>query len=287
MDQNNRLPDFLIVGTMKSGTTILADYLNLHHSIHIPLHELQYFNHDDNFRQGISWYSRRLIADCDEIRQLDTLLIGEKTPTYSYQPNCAERIRKTIPNTKLIWIFRDPVKRIFSNFLHARKKGAEHLNFRDCVEKEEERIAKNIFKGYVERSKYVVQVERFLEHFSIDQMHYMLFENLLESPQTELNKVAEFLGISHFGGGLPQHHSNPTVMPFSPSSLWLAGKVAGYESKLYKLVRKINLFFPGSVPVIPKGLIQQLESIFEPYNQRLSNITGLDLKIWNAKTNKA
>lgn len=282
MKSHQRLTDFLIVGAMKAGTWSLVRYLKLHPSIHMPHAELHYFDRDDNFKQETSWYSRMLTEGCDYSKHSDALLIGEKTPTYSYQPNCAERIKETLPNVKLIWIFRNPVERTYSNYLHARGKGAELLNFRDSISKEGERIKNNIFKGYVERSKYVIQVERFLEHFSNEQMHFILFEHLLHNPQAELNRVADFLGVQCFEDDLPQQHANKTFMPIFPLSLWCARKLAGYNSKLYKALKIVNYLSPRKKPVIPMDVIQNLESIFEPYNQRLSEITGLDLELWRS-----
>ena len=286
MNGNNRLPDFLIVGAMKSGTSTLADYLASHKSIHLPANELHYFNRDERFSQGVSWYSSHLMKDYRPGEDDDSVLVGEKTPTYSYQPNCAERIRDTIPNVKLIWIFRNPTKRSFSHFLHAKQKGADLLDFRAAIAREPERIKKNIFAGYVERSKYVIQVERFLKYFSIDQMHFMLFENLLQSPETELNRVAKFLGVSRFCDDLPRCHSNPSMMPFSPLSLQLAKRLSGYDSKLYRMVNLVNYVLRRKKPQIPKDVTQQLDLLFDPYNQRLSEITGLDLEIWQASSSK-
>jgi hypothetical protein len=285
MKQPNKLPDFLIVGTMKSGTSSLADYLKTNRQIHIPRRELHYFNKDKNYNKGPSWYSTALTVGLNDVNEYNTVLVGEKTPTYSYQENCVERIYRTIPNAKLIWIFRDPVKRSFSNYLHSWKKGVEHLTFRQCVSREQERIKENIFKGYVERSKYSIQVERYLSLFNISQMHFLLFEDLLRSPFEELNKIADFLGVPRFEE-LPQVHSNRTLMPFSPASVRLAQKIAGVDSKLYKITRRLNkklgAIFPRSSPSFPNDLVCELAGLFTPYNERLTEITGLDLAPWKA-----
>lgn len=92
--------------------------------------------------------------------------------------------------------------------------------------------------------------------------------------------------VSHFSHDLPQRHDNPTLIPFSPFSLWAARKITGRnwsKSPLYRAVRKINYIFPQEKPKIAEDLIQQLEHSFEPYNQRLSNITGLNLGVWHSK----
>ena len=285
MKQPHKLPDFLIVGTMKSGTSSLSDYLKNHRHIYIPRREFHYFDRDKNYNKGPLWYSTALTAKLNDINEYNTLLLGEKTPEYSYQGNCAERIYKTIPEAKLIWIFRNPVKRSFSNYLHIWKKGIEPLTFRQCVKSEQERIKENIFKGYVEQSKYSLQIERYLSLFNISQMHFLLFEDLVRSPLEELNKIADFLDIPRFEE-LPQVHSNRTVMPFSLASLRLAQKITGYNSKPYRIVRKLNkklgAIFPKSSPSIPSDLAYELACLFAPYNERLTEITGLDLALWKA-----
>ncbi len=282
--ENPRLPDFLIVGTMKSGTSSLADYLAVHPDVHVPEFELHFFDDDEAFSAGPSWYAERLTEGLDGDPFRDGLRVGEKTPTYSYQENCAERIHRVVPDAKLVWIFREPVARTFSNYLHARKSGKEPLSFRRCVEREEERIRKNVFHGYVERSKYVLQVERFLEYFDLSRMHFLLFENLVGAPRAELNATARFLGISEFGE-LPTVHSNKTVLPPLPMLLSFARRLGGDGGFASKVARKVNAAL-GTVlrlpqPSVPEDLAAELADRFAPYNERLSELTGLDLQSWS------
>ena len=285
MKQTHKLPDFLIVGTMKSGTSSLANYLRTNRHIHMPRRELHYFSGDKNYNKGPSWYSKALTAKLNGVNEYNTLLVGEKTPSYSYREKCVERIYRTIPNAKLIWIFRDPVKRSFSHYLHAWKKGSEQLTFRQYVRGRQERIKEHKYQGYVERSQYSIQVERYLSLFNISQMHFLLFEDLIRTPNEELNKIADFLGVSGFEER-PQVNSNRTLMPFSPASLRLAQKIAGRQSKLYRIVRKLNkklgAILPRSNPLIPSDLADELACLFAPYNERLTEITGLDLTPWKA-----
>lgn len=276
-----RLPDFVIVGTMKSGTSTLAKYLNTHGSIHVPPNELHYFDRDDNFKLGVPWYSHALMEFCPPNKDKNSLLIGEKTPTYSFQSNCIERIFHTVPNTKLIWIFRDPVKRTFSNFLHAKKKGVEMSTFRSAIAREQDGRERNIFEKYIERSMYSLQLERYLEHFHIEQMHFILYEEFVRSPQRELNRLSAFLKISSFPADLPKVHVNQTLMPACAFSLCIARAIFGHKSKFYKLARRVNYLAPRRKPKMPEDLASHLSRVFAPYNRRLSSLTGLDLAEWN------
>lgn len=274
----NRLPDFLIAGTMKSGTTTLAACLGLHESVYIPENEIHFFDSQDSFQKGTPWYSKKLLEKCTKA---EPFLLGEKTPTYSYLPECAKRIHETIPGVKLIWIFRNPVNRTYSNYLHAVKTGADIRSFSFAVENEKKRIQENIFLGYAQRSRYFLQVERFLKYFDIRQMHFMLFEKFLKNPVNELNKVTDFLGIEPFKTGLPPYHSNPTRLPCFPFSLWLARRISGNTGPAYNLVKYLNYIFPKKAPPMPGDIRKALSGYFSEDNKRLEEITGLEVDIWN------
>lgn len=273
-------PDYLVVGTMKSGTSTLADYLAMHPDIHVAPNEVHYFDKDVNFEKGPGWYSDALKRGCPEDR-VDSVIFGEKTPTYSYQLNCAQRIHDLVPDVKLVWIFRDPVKRAFSNYLHRRKKGEDLLEFEDAVAREEERMNEHRFFGYVERSKYVQQVEHFLELYPIEQMHFLLFEDLVANPLAELNRVAGFLGQQPFPEPLGEVHSNSTRMPLSRRSLWFVGQTLGYEHYVYKVTRTLNTIVTREKPPFPKELRPTLVEKLRPYNERLAELTGLNVDVWH------
>ena len=244
------VPDFLIVGTMKSGTTTLADYMNVHPKVWIPEMEVHYFNDDKNFSQGPAWYSKKLTEGCPAQRIPQTTF-GEKTPTYSYQENCAQRIKELCPQVKLIWIFRDPVQRTYSNYLHARKNGSDLADFPGAIAREMQNGNRDQFRNYIERSKYAPQVERFLNLFDREQMHFMLFEHLLSRPLDELNQVARFLKLEEFDTPPPATASNATALPFSVLSMWMAKKMFGRDSRPYRLVRRINYLYPRPKPKFP------------------------------------
>jgi len=272
--------DFLIVGTMKSGTSTLAAHLAAHPGLHLPVQEVHYFDREVNFRRGPAWYLRQLQRGCPPERRA-SVLFGEKTPTYSYQPDCAQRISRFAPSVKLIWIFRDPVERAYSNYLHRRKKGSDLLEFEEAVAAEPERIGHDIFFGYVERSKYVLQVERFLQFFEREQMHFLTFEALLEDPATRLNAIVAFLGRPPFTTPPGPVHINETRMPLSYRSLWAVGRIVGYDHPLYSVARSLNNLVSRSPPAFPERLRAQLVERLRPYNERLAVVTGLDLTRWH------
>src|SRR6056297_2017481 len=116
--------DFIIVGAMKAGTSSLAFHLSNHPNICMPLKEAHFFNIKDHYEQGSEYY-KIFFKDCESKK-----LWGEKTPTYSYLRKVAPLIKEYNPDIKLIWILRNPVKRSYSNYWHAFKKGVEDLSFK-------------------------------------------------------------------------------------------------------------------------------------------------------------
>lgn len=185
---NNMIPEFIIVGTMKSGTSTLRHYVSQHPEIYMPSGEVHFFYEEGrgNWQKGLQWYKSQFQeASPDQIT-------GEKTTTYSYLPDTAERIHDILPDVKLIWIFRDPIDRAYSNYWHAVCGGAEPLGFAEAVRREDER---DIWKGYVRRSQYAEQVDRYLDHFDREQMHFCLFEDLKTEPESLLKQLFQFLDV--------------------------------------------------------------------------------------------
>src|SRR5688572_513820 len=153
------LPSFVIVGAMKSGTTTLGEYLTEHEEIHVPIPEIHFFDLPRNYERGVAWYERQFEGAGTK------RIVGDKTGTYSYLPEVPPRIARALPHAKLIWIFREPVARTYSNYWHAVSRGNERLDFATAVEREPDRVGRDVFRGYVRRSIYVEQVRRYLDYF--------------------------------------------------------------------------------------------------------------------------
>lgn len=267
--------DFIIVGAMKAGTSSLGFHLNSHPDIYLPEKELQFFNDDSKFYMGYNYYYSLFNPNGEKV-------LGEKTPTYSYQENVAERIYDFNPDIKLIWILRSPVDRAYSNYLHAVKNGSELLSFESAVENESERIKTDIWKGYLERSIYIKQVKRYLQWFKIEQMHFVIFEEFKANPEKELKKIFNFLEVDSSKSFYKVEERNKTVMPRSTISLYYARKHFGHKSFSFKVINKINTI--GKAPgyqKMSKSIRKELDARFIDHNNKLQDVTGLDFKIWD------
>lgn len=267
------LPDFLIVGAMKAGTTTLAYYLDQHPGVFLPEAELHFFNRDSNYERGIQWYE-------DQFQQaVEGQLVGEKTPTYSYLPICAPRIAKDLPKARLIWIFRNPVDRAYSNYWHAVTAGIEVLSFERALATESERLKKSPWYGYRKRSVYVEQVKRYLDYFPRARMCFTFFEELIDQQEAELGIVLDFLSLEEFPSPPQPRRKNASVLPRSIYFQWLARTILG-AGRAFKTVRKVNRRRTIGYPAMDRQIRQQLEEFFAPHNSGLFNVIGRSTDKW-------
>jgi hypothetical protein len=185
-----------------------------------------------------------------------------------------------LPEVKLMWVFRNPVKRAYSNYWHAVKRGGERLGFSEAIECEEERLKKRIWHGYLKRSIYIEQVKRYLEYFEISQMHFLLFEDLVNNPGETVNQVFRFLNVRN-PMELPSYSvkKNVTNLPRILLLQWLARRMFD-DTFLYKLVEKANIKRVPGYPKMDKDIERRLCEYFKPYNEKLASITGLDINVW-------
>lgn len=169
------LPNFIIPGAQKSGTTALRIYLAQHPEIFMANKEIHFFDNDENYKKGIEGYEKFFDGWKGE------KAIGEKTPNYLYYEKAPERIYKLLPDVKLIFVLRNPVDRAYSHYRHNVRIGQETLSFEKAIEKEEERIKNPRLKkiySYKDRGKYIIQIKRYAEYFPKSQMLFLLAEDL-------------------------------------------------------------------------------------------------------------
>ncbi|WP_246141455.1 sulfotransferase family protein [Hyella patelloides] len=202
------MPNFLIIGAAKSGTTSINAYLKQHPQIYMsPQKEPNFFAFEgeqldflgsiaEGYRQGIQTdletYQRNFQAVSHEIA------IGETSPSYLYIEKAAERIKYHLPQVKLIAIVRDPSERAYSNFLHHCRDRLElYQDFETALEAEESRITNNWWWGfhYVNVSRYFLQLKRYFEIFDRDQIKVYLYEDLQDNPLQLSQDIFQFLGV--------------------------------------------------------------------------------------------
>jgi hypothetical protein len=203
------MPNFLIIGAAKAGTTSLYNYLKQHPQIYMsPVKEPKFFAFEEGEKPdfqgpGDIKANRFVVTDLESYSNLFEghtyeLAIGEASPAYLYCPKTAERIRKILPNTKLIVILRDPVERSYSSFLHLRRDGIEPLSdFAQALQAEEIRIKNNwgFIWHYMNMSLYYVQLQRYFENFNSNQIKVYLYEEFKNHTIRVLQDIFEFLEV--------------------------------------------------------------------------------------------
>ncbi len=206
-----RMPNFLVIGAAKAGTTALYDYLGAHPDIYMsPLKETNFLaleGHPLDFSgPGDSdyinkWSITTLDEYCAQFRGVTTeRAVGEACPLYLYDPEhvVIERIKKYVPDAKLIAMLRNPVDRAYSAFLHLYRDGREPLTeFGPALDMEAERVAagwEHIWH-YKQMGFYGRQLERYYSAFGRERMLVFLYNDLLTDAVGVMQTCYRFLGV--------------------------------------------------------------------------------------------
>lgn len=211
------LPDFLIIGAQKCGTSSLYTYLTRHPAIlpaiPAPLaKEVHFF--DLNHGKGPAWYRShfptRHHVETASRRLGVRALAGEATPYYLFHPRAPELIAATLPEVKLIVMLRDPVKRAYSHYQHEVALGFERLPFEEALEREDDRLAGeaermledptyNSFNhqhySYLARGRYAEQLEVWYSLFPRERILVLRSEDFFADPDACFRRVLRFLGL--------------------------------------------------------------------------------------------
>tara|TARA_Y100000996_G_C22480279_1_gene625872 strand:+ start:217 stop:1059 length:843 start_codon:yes stop_codon:yes gene_type:complete len=201
------LPDFIIIGTVRSGSTSLYHNICEHPSvIEAAYDEIGFF--DSNYHLGESWYRSMFPTQkmMDNIRKnTGHSITGEDTPFYFWKEEVIKKILKLIPKIKLISIFRNPVDRAYSNYQLGIRTKTEKLTFEEAIEEEISTLEKFSFRECIERKRsylakslYENQIHGWLDGFPKNQIHFLSTEEMQSNPQGSLQRIFEFLNISDY-----------------------------------------------------------------------------------------
>ena len=180
------LPNFLVIGAMKAGTTSLFHYLREHPQVFMsPIKELDFFVEGANWKRGMEWYRRQF-----EDASPDAVAIGEASTAYTKHPlvpGVPERIAQKLPKARLIYVVRDPIERIRSHYEHRVAIGAEKAPFKEAV---------SANPVYLLSSLYASQVEQYLEYSPLDRLLLIESEDLRRHRSSTMRRVYSFLGVN-------------------------------------------------------------------------------------------
>jgi len=265
------LPDFLIIGGQRCGTTSLYYYLINYPGI-LPAHTKEVHFFDVNYEKGFGWYRAQFPTVIGKTwasqARKRPYITGEASPYYLFHPHAPARIASDMPGVKLIALLRNPVDRAYSQHWLEVQSGYETLSFKDALESEQERLAGEWEKmledehyesfnyrhySYLARGKYVEQLQNWMGLFPKEQVLLLRSEDLYTNPAAVVRQTLEFLGVFD-------------------ESIDLQGK----EYKRYRLPLKTG--YKGkqtaSPPKMDAGVKGYLRDYFRPYNARLEELMG-------------
>ena len=241
------LPDFIIIGAVRCGTTSLYYNICEHPKIlSASYDEIGFF--DVNYDLGINWY-RSMFPIKSRDSSSEKYLTGEDTPFYFWNESVAKKLKKDLPNVKLITILRNPVDRAYSNYNLGVRGGTENLSFEEAIDIEINALEKieitrkNLVnlctnpRSYIIKSLYYEQMKIWTENISKNNLFVANTEMMLEKPEEILENIFKFLQISPYKIKNPQKRKNVQYLDMKDKTRKkLIEFFKPHNEQLYKLI---------------------------------------------------
>jgi hypothetical protein len=274
------LPNFIVIGAQRSGTTLLDKVLRAHDEVYLPPHrkEIHYF--DWHFTRGSDWYKSFFPSDDGASKYR---AIGEVTPDYIFEPEVPERIAEVLPDCRLVVMLRNPVRRAFSGYLHHVRSFNDRRSFEQFIAEQHDAI---------ERGFYARQIKRYLNLFPGHNIHIMLSEEVFQRPQSELDRLAKFLGLTHSwndSSELVRERVYRGEVPRFRSAFYYARRFGELLSS-WGLDRIVDRAKRMGVPslfgqrrellAMPASIQESLQQLYDPHIRELEALLGRSLDGW-------
>ena len=272
-----RLPSFFIVGPPRTGTSWLHEVLAKRSILPDPVKETRFF--DIHFHRGIEWYRSHYR------RSTNDGVTGEVAPTYFISRVARERLARTIPEARIICIFRDPVERLLSHYRFKRAYGMIPWDLKEAILRDPELTESNQYATHFKAWQRVFGTERVLATF---------YDDLRDEPQTYLDSVADSVGVPRFALTPPEtgyvYASKTMTLPRSYYLTRSATLTAEWckTRRLNSIVWVVKssplkkLFLGGGPPFaeLPAEVPIQLYERFRPEVEELEGLLNRDLSKW-------
>ncbi|RED95655.1 sulfotransferase family protein [Marinoscillum furvescens] len=301
------MPDFLVIGAGKCGTTSLDNYLKQHPEIYIsPVKEPNFFGYemlseaDLAARPGEQWHYRQSVTNLEDYQTLfdgatSEQVSGETSNTYLYHQMAPERIRYHNPNMKLIAIFRQPAERLWSRYMHlARENRLPTRHFSDCLDQSSIWWKRN---DLIREGFYYKNLSRYYQLFGADQIKVYLFDEFKANGPEVLKDIYAFLGVDtdfqvdklvalnqsgivknkSLDGLIGNHGLLPKLSKRVFGKYYQELKESPQLQSLLVKLRKRNLEKPAMDPEIKQILTRD---IYGEDIQNLQKLTGKNLSHW-------
>lgn len=292
------LPDFMIVGTAKSGTTSIHHYLKAHPDIFLPeVKETWFFHLIDNPNKVILDLMPSLptsflayVSLFEEAKPAQKC--GEITPSYlHYYDWTIKNIKQYHPDwqkLKIIIILREPVEKIIShyNYVHRRQLDPDNLSLLEALKQEEERMKTNTYIPdvfYVDNTRYYKQVKAYLDNF--EQVKIFLYDDLKKDQEKFMQELYEFIEVKPIAYTPARRYnkSKPRKIATNPLAAMIVNNRKYFRPFVPKAFRKkLDGVLRKEEQIEPEA-ITYLQGIFKEEVQQLENLIGKDLSKWLAK----
>ncbi|MBU2888845.1 sulfotransferase [Celeribacter halophilus] len=227
-------PDFIIGGAPKCGTTSLHFILDQHPDIALPIDEVNYFDADDPFNWPDLFFERNGHLDYRnpapnnaETRNWyhakyealgNVRLLGEDSTRYLFSPMVPHRVAQRLPDAKIIFMLRDPVKRAYSEYWHAMKMMRVTTSFEGAL---------TALPQIVSGSTYAPHLSHWINVLGKDRVHVVLLEDFQKDRQLVMNGIANFIGVEPFSLDGHELWFNKTSYPSSPRLMQWVNRLVG------------------------------------------------------------
>lgn len=273
------LPNFLVIGAQRSGTTWLDRKLRTHPNIYLPDRRKEVHFFDKYYDRRLEWYqgffpSPELAGDYSAI--------GEISPMYLFDLAAPARIHECLPDCKLIAILRNPAERAYSQYRLWVSSNGERRDFLTVLQNH---------PGIFERGLYSVQIGRYLEFFSLSDIHVIIFENIHDDPQSALNEISGFLSVDPdlFDSREMGWRMDTTHRPGFPRALAIAKRLGNslrasdldwVIDSAKKLGARSWFGNRGKLPGLDQDIKEMLLARYEADINSLEAMLEIDLSFW-------
>jgi Sulfotransferase domain len=275
------LPNLLVIGAAKCGTTSLHEYLDEHPDISMSAEkELDFFVPEKRRSDSVEWYESQFDAGAP--------VRGESSPSYTahpFYPGPPARIRELIPDARMVYLVRDPIERTISHWLHRVSTHAEMPPFEEALESKQG-------EWIVGLSRYWLQLEQYLAHFPAEQILVVDSDDLRGRRDETLERIFRFVGVDPgFRSAAFEHEHVPVARPMrrNPAGRAVLGgmrRALGSERTSAVLARApaaLKAPFRRAVerPVLSAAVRTSLERELRPEAERLRAHTGQPFAGWS------
>jgi hypothetical protein len=261
-----RLPDFVVAGVPRAGTTSLAAHLRAMPDVFLPARkEVHYFTL--NQHRGLGWYAA-LYDDAPRHQ-----VCGDNTPAYLLHADAVEAMGRVLPVARVVVVLRDPVERAYSHYWLNRWKGIERLGFEAALDAEPHRLARepdNSPHAYAGSGEYARLLRRLFAHVRPERVHVVMTDDLSRDPVETLAELRLFLGLVPLHVPVTRQRINHHGPARSPQVSAVARRLPGPACRL---VRRLNTR-PGDYPPMSDAARERLSDHFAGQRGELEELLG-------------